>query len=176
MYKYFNQMKNENIIIPRVVNQQVMDFNGLCEYLSDGSTLTAGDVAAVMKLLEMRLPLLLGLNTKVVCSPDGLTMRPKVTGSLTQSELRVKLQQQQLDNPDEDIDVNRDIETKDLSVSDLDVSIGIEIPKAWTSRFQTRASLKRITKKAETNATGSDDNTNSGGTSGEGNSGSTDNP
>ena len=89
--KYLNQMINEEIVVPRLVNQQSLDFNALCEYLADGSTVTAADVAAVMKQIEMRLPLVLGLNAKVVCSPEGLTFRPKVTGSITQSQLKAKL-------------------------------------------------------------------------------------
>ena len=51
MIKYYNQMIGEDIIVPRLVNQQTLNFNQLCEYLADGSTLTAGDVAAVPQLL-----------------------------------------------------------------------------------------------------------------------------
>ena len=71
-YKVHNHMTNEDIVIPRIVNQQALDLNALCEYLADGSTVTAADVSAVMKQIEMRLPLILGLNAKVVCSPEGL--------------------------------------------------------------------------------------------------------
>ena len=78
MYKVHNHLTDEDIVMPRIVNQQVLDFNALCEYLADGSTVTAADVAAVMKQIETRLPLVLGLNAKVVCSPEGLTFRPKV--------------------------------------------------------------------------------------------------
>ena len=92
MYKVHNMLTDEDIVIPRLVNQQSLDFNELCEYLADGSTVTAADVSAVMKQIEMRLPLVLGLNAKVVCSPEGLTFRPKVSGSITQSELKAKLE------------------------------------------------------------------------------------
>ena len=91
-YKVYNHLIEENVVMPRLVNQQLLDFNALCEYLADGSTVTPADVAAVMKQIEMRLPLVLGLNAKVICSPEGLTFRPKVTGSITQSQLKAKLQ------------------------------------------------------------------------------------
>ena len=73
--KYLNQLINEEIVVPRLVNQQSLDFNALCEYLADGSTVTAADVSAVMKQIENRLPLVLALNAKVECSPEGLTFR-----------------------------------------------------------------------------------------------------
>ena len=56
MYKVHNHLTNEDIVIPRLVHQQTMDFNQLCEYLADGSTVTAADVSAVMKQIESRLP------------------------------------------------------------------------------------------------------------------------
>ena len=90
-YKVHNHLTNEDIVIPRIVNQQSLDFNALCEYLADGSTVTAADVAAVMKQIESRLPLVLGLNAKVVCSPEGQTFLPKVYGSITQSQIKEKL-------------------------------------------------------------------------------------
>ena len=83
MIKTHNYLTNEDIVIPRLINQQTLDFNDLCDYLADGSTVTAADVAAVMKQIELRLPLVLGLNAKVICSPEGLTFKPKVSGSIT---------------------------------------------------------------------------------------------
>ena len=144
--KYIKQMINEEIVVPRLVNQQSLDFNALCEYLADGSTVTAADVAAVMKQIEMRLPLVLGLNAKVVCSPEGLTFRPKVTGSITQSQLKAKLQARLEADPTADIDVNRALTVSDLSVSDLTAEIAIELPKKWQERFQTKVEFKRVTK------------------------------
>ena len=151
--KYLNQLINEEIVVPRLVNQQSLDFNALCEYLADGSTVTAADVAAVMKQIETRLPLVLGLNAKVVCSPEGLTFRPKVSGSITQSQLKAKLQAKLAADPTLDIDVNRELSTSDLSVSDLTAEIAIELPKVWNERFQSKASFKRVNK---TTADGSD--------------------
>ena len=179
--KVHNYLTNEDIIVPRLVNQQQLDFNALCEYLADGSTVTAADVSAVMKQIEMRLPLVLGLNAKVVCSPEGLTFRPKVSGSLTQGQLKAKLEAQLAADPTLDIDVNREIQPSDLTVGDLTASIAIEMPKKWDERFQSKAQFKRITKTTGEDAgnNGSTDesgSTDDSGTTESGNeSGSTDN-
>lgn len=146
MTKVHNYLTNEDIVIPRLVNQQTLDFNGLCEYLADGSTVTAADVSAVMKQIEMRLPLLLGLNAKVICSPEGLTFKPKVSGSITQKQLKEKLQARLEADPTLDIDVNRALTLSDLSISDITAEIGIELPKKWTERFKTKAVFKRVAK------------------------------
>lgn len=172
MYKYHNAMTNEDIVVPRLVNQQSLDFNELCEYLADGSTVTAADVSAVMKQIEMRLPLVLGLNAKVVCSPEGLTFRPKVSGSITQSELKAKLEAKKAAETDPEkaalIDVDRALALSDLSIGDLTASIAIEMPKKWDERFKSKATFKRITKtsaEAEEASEGTDsaDNTDSTG-------------
>lgn len=171
MIKYYNQLINEDIVVPRLVNQQTLDFNQLCEYLADGSTLTAGDISAVMKLIEVRLPLILGLNTKVVCSAEGLTFRPTVSGSLTQSQLKAKLEAKLAEDPAAEIDVNRILTTSDLTISDLTASIAIDLPKKWKERFQTKAEFKRMT-------TASTENTESitDGTGGDSDNGSTTTP
>ena len=161
-YKVHNHLTDEDIVVPRIVNQQSLDFNALCEYLADGSTVTAADVAAVMKQMEMRLPLILGLNAKVVCSPEGLTFRPKVSGSITQKQLKAKLQAKLAADPTLDIDVNRALEVSDLTISDLTASIGIELPKKWTERFQSKASFKRVTKALAEITDGTDDGTGGG--------------
>jgi hypothetical protein len=171
MYKVHNALTNEDIVIPRLVNQQSLDFNELCEYLADGSTVTAADVSAVMKQIEMRLPLVLGLNAKVVCSPEGLTFRPKVSGSITQSELKAKLEAKKAAETDPEkaalIDVNRELTLADLSIGDLTASIAIEMPKKWDERFKSKATFKRVTKATtevtEDNEEASDDNTQGGG-------------
>jgi hypothetical protein len=159
-YKVHNHMTNEDIVIPRIVNQQALDFNALCEYLADGSTVTAADVSAVMKQIEMRLPLILGLNAKVVCSPEGLTFRPKVSGSISQSQLKAKLEAKKAAETDPEkaalIDVDRAITLSDLSISDLTASIAIELPKKWDERFKSKASFKRVTKDSDSVAEGTD--------------------
>ena len=170
-YKVHNHLTDEDIVIPRIVNQQSLDFNELCEYLADGSTVTAADVSAVMKQIEMRLPLVLGLNAKVVCSPEGLTFRPKVSGSITQSELKAKLEAKKAAETDPEkaalIDVNRAIQISDLAISDLTASIAIEMPKKWDERFKSKATFKRITKDGlmaeETDAGGTDSTDTTGG-------------
>ena len=159
-YKVHNHLTNEDIVIPRIVNQQALEFNELCEYLADGSTVTAAEVSAVMKQIEMRLPLILGLNAKVVCSPEGLTFRPKVSGSLTQSQLKAKLEAKKAAETDPEkaalIDVNRAISVSDLSIGDLTASIAIELPKKWDERFQSKAAFKRITKDSDSVSEGTD--------------------
>ena len=120
--------------------------------------MTAADVAAVMKQIEMRLPLILGLNAKVVCSPEGLTFRPKVSGSITQSELKAKLQAKLAADPTADIDVNRALATSDLSISDLTAEIGIELPKKWHERFKSKATFKRVNKTTTDSTENNDDN------------------
>lgn len=181
MNKLHNHLTNEDIVIPRLVDQQTLDFNTLCEYLADGSTVTAADVAAVMKQIETRLPLILGLNTKVICSPEGLTFRPSVSGSLTQKQLKAKLQAKLAADPTLEIDVNRAIQTSDLSISDLTASIAIDLPKKWNERFQTKAEFKRVNKATaesseeteENNGTTGTGTTESGTTGGTENSGTT---
>ncbi|MBR1410690.1 MAG: hypothetical protein IJ580_06290 [Prevotella sp.] len=144
--KVFNHLIGENIVTPRLVFQQTLEFDELCEYLADGSTVTAADVSAVMKQIEMKLPLILGLNAKVICSPEGLTFRPKVSGSITQSQLKKKLEARQAEDPKANINVNRELETSDLTVNDLTASIDIDIPKKWIERFKVNANFKRVKK------------------------------
>ena len=173
-YKVHNHLTDEDIIVPRIVNQQSLDFNALCEYLADGSTVTAADVAAVMKQIEMRLPLVLGLNAKVVCSPEGLTFRPKVSGSITQSQLKAKLQAKLAADPTADIDVNRALTVSDLSTSDLTAEIAIELPKKWNERFKSKATFKRVSKALDSSDDSQDNTTNgANATNGGGNSGGT---
>ena len=172
-----NNLLNEDIVTPRIVNMQVMEFDEWCENLADGSTVTPADVAAVMKRIEKRLPSFLALNAKVICSPDGLTFRPKVSGSISQSDLKKKLQARKAAESDPEkaakIDVNRTLKTSDLSVKDCTLSIVIDLPKSWSTDFNTKAKLKRVAKNAEeleesgdTGVVENTDNENTGGTTG----------
>ena len=165
------------MVIPRLVNQQTLDFNAFCEYLADGSTVTAADVSAVMKQIEMRLPLLLALNAKVVCSPEGLSFRPAVSGSITQSQLKKKLEARLEADPTADVDVNREVAVSDLAVSDLTASIAIDLPKKWNERFQSKAEFKRVNKSVAENAESADptNETPTGGDNTGGNTGGNDN-
>jgi hypothetical protein len=172
-YKVTNALINEDIIVPRLVNQQSLDFNAMCEYLADGSTVTAADVAAVMKQIEMRLPLVLGLNAKVVCSAEGLTFRPKVSGSITQSQLKKKLEAKLAADPSLDIDVNRALQTSDLSIDDLTAEIAIELPKVWQERFTQKVTFKRVNKTTTDSTEDNDDNQNNLDNNGENTGGGT---
>ena len=148
-----NKLIGEKIVSPRIVNMQTLSFDAFCDYMAQGSSITAADVSAVMKQLEKRLPLILSLNTKVVASPDGLAFRPTVKGSLTQSQLKEKLtlrKQNYLDNGDTAaaarIDVDRALEASDLTVGDLVPSITIDLPRKWDSRFAQSVEYKRVSK------------------------------
>ena len=88
-------------------------------------------------------------------------------GSLTQKQLKAKLEAKLAADPTLEIDVNRALTTSDLSISDLTAEIGIELPKKWTERFQTKAEFKRVTKAtAEVAESTSDQGSNSGNTTG----------
>ena len=178
-----NAMLNEDIVTARIVNMQSMEFDDWCEHLADGSTVTAADVSAVMKQISKRLPTILGFNTKVVCSADGLVFRPKVSGSITQSELKKKLEARKAAETDPEkaaaIDVNRAITTSDLTISDCTVSIVVDLPKEWSTSFMQKAKLKRVNKAST--ETAEDDgqqgsNTGSGSDDNTGGAGSTTNP
>jgi hypothetical protein len=173
-----NAMIDEDIVTARIINMQTMDFAEWCEHLADGSTVTAADVSAVMKQIEKRLPGILGLNTKVICSPEGLTFRPKVSGSITQSELKAKLTAKKAAETDPEkaakIDENRQLTTSDLSVSDCTVSIMVDLPKEWNTVFMQKAKLKRVAKattevEEPTPSGGGDEPTNGGNTNNGGN-------
>ena len=150
-----NKLIGEKIVTPRIVNQQTLDYDAFCDYLAQGSTVTAADVSAVMKQLEKTLPVILALNAKVIASPEGLVFRPTVKGSITQSQLKAKLTQRKADylaSGDSvsagKIDENRELVAGDLATSDLQACIVIDLPKKWDSRFQQTVSFKRVTKTA----------------------------
>ena len=154
-------MIDEDIVTARIVNMQSMEFDEWCEHLADGSTVTAADVSAVMKQIEKRLPTILGFNTKVICSPEGLTFRPKVSGSITQSELKAKLVARKAAETDPEkaaaIDVDRALTTSDLTISDCTVSIVVDLPKSWSTAFMQKAKLKRVAKTLTDTAESTDD-------------------
>lgn len=172
--KQMNPMLNEAIVTPRLVNTQTVDFNDWCMRLAHGSTVTAADVSAVMQQLEDKLVEVLILNAKVVSSPSGLIFRPKVSGSLKQSQLKARLEAKKAAETDPEkkaaIDVNREIQTSDLSINDCTVSIEVVLPKEWSTAFQQRATLKRVSKVTAEVAeptTDNGDSSNNGQTGGE---------
>ena len=164
-------MLNEDMVVPRIVNTQVVEFSDWCNRMANGSTVTAADVAAVMQQIENKLPETLSLNAKIVCSPNGLIFRPKVSGSLSQSELRAKLEARKAAETDPEkaakIDVNRAISTSDLSISDCKLCIVVDLPKMWSEQFNQNATLKRVNVNGNENGnvnededTGGDENPN----------------
>ena len=183
--KVFNRLIEQYIVSPRLVNQQVLEYNKLCDYLADGSTVTATDVSAVMKQMEKKLPFLLGLNVRAICSPEGLTFRPAISGSITQAQLKKKLEARKAAETDPEkaaaIDVDRELKVSDLTTNDITASIVIDLPKKWLDRFHAEAEFKRIAKDSEpgtaddggstdnSGSTDSSDNTDSTQTGGGGN-------
>lgn len=148
-----NKLINEKIVTPRLVNQQTLDYDTFCDYLAQGSTLTAADVSAVMKQIEKTLPLVLSLNAKVNATPEGLMFRPGVKGSITQSQLKAKLEKRKADylaagdtEAADKIDTERALLPTDLSTSDLTACIVIDLPKKWDVRFQQSVEFKRVIK------------------------------
>ena len=178
MQKQHNAMIDEDIVVPRLVNTQTIEFSDWCNRMSNGSTVTAADVAAVMQQIENKMIENLTLNAKIICSPSGLVFRPKVSGSITQSQLKAKLQARLAADPTLDIDVNRALSTSDLAVSDCTVSIEVDLPKAWSTDFQKQATLKRVNKSTADATETTDGTTPDNGSSSDGgsdNSGSDDN-
>ena len=110
--------------------------------------------------------------------------RPKVSGSITKSQLKAKLEARKAAETDPEkaaaIDVDRALTTSDLAVSDCTVSIEVDLPKSWNTDFQKQATLKRV-KSSTTDSTDSTDDsdptneTPTGGDNTGGNTGGNDN-
>ncbi len=136
-----NHLTGENIASAQVVNLQQMDFAEFCDYLAQDSTVGAADVAAVMTQLEKKLPLILGLGQKVQISQEGMTVRPTVTGSLTQTALKAKLTAKK--EAGEDVDTERELKPSDLTVSDLTAGVAIDFSRKFNAAFAQKATFKR---------------------------------
>lgn len=151
--KQLNKLLNEKIVVPRLVHTQNVDFADWCTRLSNGSTVTAADVAAVMQQLETKVIDILTLNAKCVCSPSGMILRPKVSGSLSQSQLKARLEARKAAETDPQkaakINVNREIETSDLSIKDCTLSIEVTLPKGLNAIFEQRAGMERVNRVSE---------------------------
>lgn len=137
-----NHLTGEPVVSARVVGMQNMDFDEFCDYLSQDSSVGAADVAAVMKQLERKLPLILGMNVKVQISQGGITVRPAVRGSITQRALRAKLQAKA--DAGEEVDVNRRLTTSDLTTKDLKAFVLIEFSKKFNADFANIAKFQRV--------------------------------
>ena len=176
--KQYNKILNEKIVVPRLVHTQNVDFADWCARLSNGSTVMAADVAAVMQQLETKVIDILTLNAKCICSPSGMILRPKVSGSLSQSQLKARLEARKAAETDPQkaakIDVNREIETSDLSIKECTLSIEVTLPKGLNAIFEQRAGMERVVKASEVVAEDSgDSDTNQGTNSGENTGGNT---
>ena len=176
--KQFNKILNEKIVVPRLVHTQNVDFADWCARLSNGSTVMAADVAAVMQQLETKVIDILTLNAKCICSPSGMILRPKVSGSLSQSQLKARLEARKAAETDPQkaakIDVNREIETSDLSIKECTLSIEVTLPKGLNAIFEQRAGMERVVKASEVVTEDSgDSDTNQGTNTGENTGGNT---
>lgn len=168
-----NTMTNAKVASAQIVNLQTMNFDQFCEYLSQDSTVGKADVAAVMTQFAAKLPLLVGLGTKVTVSPDGITVRPTVKGSLTQEELTAKLTARKSELlADGDtagaaaIDVNRELKASDLKTSDLTAGLSIDFGSKFVSLFGRTAELKRVTSGVADSSEGSEGGNEQGGQGG----------
>ena len=135
-----------------IVDLQEMDFDAFCEYLAQDSTVGAADVSAVMKQLEKKLPFILGMGTKVQISAEGMVVKPTVSGSLTQAQLKAKLEARKANG--EEVDVNRKLEAADLTVGDLTAGISIQFSKKFNTAFGQSATFKRVSDGKEEDTTG----------------------
>lgn len=136
-----NSFTGENIASANVVNLQSMDFSEFCDYLAQDSTVGAADVSAVMTQLEKKLPLLIGMGTKVQISQEGMVVKPTVSGSLTQSALKARLQAKK--DAGENVDVSRELKPSDLTVGDLTANVSIDFSRKFKASFAQNATLKR---------------------------------
>ena len=144
MKKNKNKLIGEDIVTAQLIQESPLDFHSFCKAVAHGTSVSAADVAMVLTAVEMKLPSILALSAKVVCSPNGLTFRPKVSGSITQSQLTAKLKSKAAAHPDQDIDVERPLTVSDLTTSDLTVGIAVDIPKQWLNNMMHNAVLKRV--------------------------------
>lgn len=157
-----NHLTKEKVASANIIDLQPMSFTEFCDYMAQDSTVGVADVMAVMTQLEKKLPLLLALGTKVQVSAEGMIVRPTVSGSLTQSQLKAKLEARKAAG--EDVDVNREITAADLTVKDLTAGVAIDFSKKFNAAFAQNGTFKRVGDAAATDAPTSPDA--SGGTSG----------
>ena len=149
-----NHLTKEKVASANIVDLQPMSFTEFCDYMAQDSTVGVADVMAVMTQLEKKLPLLLALGTKVQVSAEGMIVRPTVSGSLTQSQLKAKLEARKAAG--EDVDVNSEITAADLTVKDLTAGVAIDFSKKFNAAFSQNGTFKRVVD-AATDATTSPD-------------------
>ncbi len=137
-----NSITKEKLASATIVDLQQMSFTEFCDYMAQDSTVGVADVMAVMTQLEKKLPLLLALGTKVQVSAEGMVVRPTVSGSLTQSQLKAKLEARKAEG--EDVDVNREITAADLTTKDLTAGVAIDFSKKFNAAFAQHGTFKRV--------------------------------
>lgn len=158
-----NSITKEKVASATIVDLQQMDFDEFCDYLAQDSTVGAADVAAVMKQFEKKLPLILAMGTKVQISQEGMTVRPTVSGSITQAQLKEKLEARKAKG-EYDGDVNRTLVGADLTVNDLTAGVSIDFSKKFQTSFGQNATFKRVSDgKDEEQTTGTGGSQPSGG-------------
>ena len=145
-----NHLTQEKLVSAQIVDLQPMSFTEFCDYMAQDSTVGVADVMAVMTQLEKKLPLLLAMGTKVQVSAEGMIVRPTVSGSLTQSQLKAKLEARKAAG--EDVDVNREITAADLTVKDLTAGVAIDFSKKFNAAFAQNGTFKRVGEAAATDA------------------------
>ena len=158
-----NTITKQKVASARIVNLQEMSFDAFCDYLAQDSTVGAADVAAVMTQLSKKLPLLVALGTKVKVSPDGMTVKPTIKGSLTQAQLHDKLVARKAEltaagdtEAAAKIDVNRELVAADLKTSDLTAGLDIDFGTKFVTAFGKNAELKRVSKSSSVEETTGD--------------------
>lgn len=95
-----------------------------------------------------------------VCRGHGGTP-PTVSGSLTQSQLKAKLEARKAEG--EDVDVNREITAADLTTKDLTAGVAIDFSKKFNAAFAQHGTFKRVGDAAATTDTPADPGTKPGG-------------
>ena len=136
-----NSITKEKLASATIVDLQQMSFTEFCDYMAQDSTVGVADVMAVMSQLEKKLPLL-ALGTKIQVSAEGMTVRPTVSGSLTQTQLKAKLEARKAAG--EAVDVNREITAADLTTKDLTAGVAIDFSKKFNATFAQHGSFKRV--------------------------------
>lgn len=87
-----NHLTKEKVASANIVDLQQMSFTEFFDYMAQNSTVGVADGMAVMMRLEKKLPLLLALGTKVQVSAEDMVGRLTVSGLLTPSQLKAKLE------------------------------------------------------------------------------------
>ena len=138
-----NALTKEKVASAAIVDLRTVGYNEFCEYLAQDSTVGVADVAAVMAQMEKKLPLLLSMGNKVQISQGGMTVKPTVSGSLTQSQLHAKLQAKR-DAGDTGVNVDRTLAASDLTVNDLAAGVAIDFGRKFRSAFADKAEFERV--------------------------------